>query len=276
MSPKTGIRWTTSTFNPWWGCSRVSPGCVHCGTGRPWLRPGAVGRLGCGGDLVSGWRTAQQCRVVVYLVAKARIEMAGGSSVTGGLDAVAGAVAGEDAQGRAARLAIRLTCARADASRCRLRRSGHGERHHERQERDAHESGPAQKLPARVRGEPDVPGEHLDESGFAQSLDRQQRPAFVGWGPDLRLQELRELLDVRLAIAMSEDQACGPVETVCLMPVAIVDDDFALDLPHDKSVRPVPWPHRVHLRRGDCSRDTGSLIPKGRRRFPGSARAAET
>jgi len=26
----TGIAWTDHTFNPWWGCTRVSPGCDHC------------------------------------------------------------------------------------------------------------------------------------------------------------------------------------------------------------------------------------------------------
>jgi protein gp37 len=30
MSDNSKIEWTTHTFNPWWGCSRVSPGCVHC------------------------------------------------------------------------------------------------------------------------------------------------------------------------------------------------------------------------------------------------------
>ena len=30
MSTKTGIQWTDHTFNPWWGCIRVSPGCEHC------------------------------------------------------------------------------------------------------------------------------------------------------------------------------------------------------------------------------------------------------
>jgi len=30
MSDKTGIQWTDHTFNPWWGCIRVSPGCEHC------------------------------------------------------------------------------------------------------------------------------------------------------------------------------------------------------------------------------------------------------
>lgn len=30
MSEKTGIAWTDHTFNPWWGCIKVSPGCKHC------------------------------------------------------------------------------------------------------------------------------------------------------------------------------------------------------------------------------------------------------
>jgi protein gp37 len=30
MSANTGIAWTDHTFNPWWGCQRVSPGCEHC------------------------------------------------------------------------------------------------------------------------------------------------------------------------------------------------------------------------------------------------------
>lgn len=30
MSTKTAIEWTDHTFNPWWGCSRVSAGCLHC------------------------------------------------------------------------------------------------------------------------------------------------------------------------------------------------------------------------------------------------------
>lgn len=30
MGETTGISWTDSTFNPWWGCQRVSPGCEHC------------------------------------------------------------------------------------------------------------------------------------------------------------------------------------------------------------------------------------------------------
>ncbi len=30
MSSNTSIEWTDFTFNPWWGCSRVSPGCANC------------------------------------------------------------------------------------------------------------------------------------------------------------------------------------------------------------------------------------------------------
>lgn len=30
MSEKTGIAWTDHTFNPWWGCVKVSPACTHC------------------------------------------------------------------------------------------------------------------------------------------------------------------------------------------------------------------------------------------------------
>lgn len=30
MAEKTGIAWTDSTFNPWWGCTRIAPACDHC------------------------------------------------------------------------------------------------------------------------------------------------------------------------------------------------------------------------------------------------------
>lgn len=30
MSETTGIQWTDATFNPWWGCTKVSPACDHC------------------------------------------------------------------------------------------------------------------------------------------------------------------------------------------------------------------------------------------------------
>src|SRR4051794_13231176 len=30
MGETTEISWTHSTFNPWWGCAKVSPGCTNC------------------------------------------------------------------------------------------------------------------------------------------------------------------------------------------------------------------------------------------------------
>jgi protein gp37 len=30
MGETTPIEWTDATFNPWWGCAKVSPGCDHC------------------------------------------------------------------------------------------------------------------------------------------------------------------------------------------------------------------------------------------------------
>jgi protein gp37 len=30
MGSDTAIEWCDHTFNPWWGCQRVSPGCEHC------------------------------------------------------------------------------------------------------------------------------------------------------------------------------------------------------------------------------------------------------
>jgi protein gp37 len=30
MAETTEIGWTDGTFNPWWGCTRVSPACAHC------------------------------------------------------------------------------------------------------------------------------------------------------------------------------------------------------------------------------------------------------
>lgn len=30
MSRTSGIEWTDATFNPWWGCERVSPACARC------------------------------------------------------------------------------------------------------------------------------------------------------------------------------------------------------------------------------------------------------
>lgn len=30
MARNSAIEWTHHTFNPWWGCTKVSPGCKHC------------------------------------------------------------------------------------------------------------------------------------------------------------------------------------------------------------------------------------------------------
>lgn len=30
MGDTTGISWTDHTFNPWWGCAKVAPGCDNC------------------------------------------------------------------------------------------------------------------------------------------------------------------------------------------------------------------------------------------------------
>lgn len=30
MGRYSGIEWTHHTFNPWWGCTKVSPACAHC------------------------------------------------------------------------------------------------------------------------------------------------------------------------------------------------------------------------------------------------------
>lgn len=30
MAEKSAIEWTDATFNPWWGCAKISPGCDHC------------------------------------------------------------------------------------------------------------------------------------------------------------------------------------------------------------------------------------------------------
>ena len=30
MGKNSSIEWTDHTFNPWWGCAKVSPACKHC------------------------------------------------------------------------------------------------------------------------------------------------------------------------------------------------------------------------------------------------------
>lgn len=38
MSNHTGIEWTEKTWNPWMGCTKVSPGCAHCYAEREHLK----------------------------------------------------------------------------------------------------------------------------------------------------------------------------------------------------------------------------------------------
>lgn len=42
MSDQTGIEWADSTFNPWMGCTKVSPACDHCYAERDTRRFGRV------------------------------------------------------------------------------------------------------------------------------------------------------------------------------------------------------------------------------------------
>jgi protein gp37 len=47
MAKDSGIEWTHHTFNPWWGCVRLSPACAHC-YAETWAR--RVGMDLWGGD----------------------------------------------------------------------------------------------------------------------------------------------------------------------------------------------------------------------------------
>jgi protein gp37 len=48
VSAGTSIEWTDFTFNPWWGCSKVSAGCANCYAEKMGARFGV--RWGKGGD----------------------------------------------------------------------------------------------------------------------------------------------------------------------------------------------------------------------------------
>lgn len=42
MAKNSNIEWTQDTFNPWWGCSKISPACDHCYAERfsnRWAKP---------------------------------------------------------------------------------------------------------------------------------------------------------------------------------------------------------------------------------------------
>ena len=48
MAKDSGIEWTHHTFNPWWGCVKLSPACAHC-YAETWAR--RVGMNLWGGDV---------------------------------------------------------------------------------------------------------------------------------------------------------------------------------------------------------------------------------
>lgn len=61
MADRSAIEWTDSTFNPWTGCTKVSPGCDHCYAESWSARAGAkVGKWGPGAPRVrtsaANWR----------------------------------------------------------------------------------------------------------------------------------------------------------------------------------------------------------------------------
>jgi protein gp37 len=49
MGKETAIAWTDHTFNPWWGCQRVSPGCENCYAEAFAKRVGYLGRRSLSG-----------------------------------------------------------------------------------------------------------------------------------------------------------------------------------------------------------------------------------
>lgn len=65
MAEKSKISWTTSTFNPWRGCVKVSPGCKFCYADRLAARnPLVLGEWGPQGTRVlaspAGWRAVEK------------------------------------------------------------------------------------------------------------------------------------------------------------------------------------------------------------------------
>jgi protein gp37 len=63
MGEQTNIEWCDHTFNPWRGCTKVSPGCTHCYAETLSLRnPGVLGKWGPNGVRAvaseSYWRKA--------------------------------------------------------------------------------------------------------------------------------------------------------------------------------------------------------------------------
>ena len=49
MGKNSSIEWTDHTFNPWWGCVRVSPGCQNC-YAETWAKRVGADVWGAGAD----------------------------------------------------------------------------------------------------------------------------------------------------------------------------------------------------------------------------------
>lgn len=64
MGEVTNIAWTNATWNPWQGCTKVSPGCDHCyaeALDRRWGRDFAQGNaLFPGRDRILDGRTWEE------------------------------------------------------------------------------------------------------------------------------------------------------------------------------------------------------------------------
>ena len=58
MADTTGISWTDHTFNPWMGCTNVSPGCENC-----YAEDQTTNRMGikvwgpCASQVTNNWRS---------------------------------------------------------------------------------------------------------------------------------------------------------------------------------------------------------------------------
>jgi len=49
MAENTKIEWAHHTFNPWYGCQRVGPGCDHC-YAEGWAKRSGLVQWGAGAD----------------------------------------------------------------------------------------------------------------------------------------------------------------------------------------------------------------------------------
>jgi Protein of unknown function (DUF5131) len=59
MGKNSKIEWTHHTFNPWWGCTRVSAACTHC-YAEAWAK--RVGQKIWGPSSLSDWGLISMCQ----------------------------------------------------------------------------------------------------------------------------------------------------------------------------------------------------------------------